>query len=126
MQSKSKHLVKKLMKTPAGQECKYYFADFHRGRNVQACRLIERNPDSLSWKPSLCASCPVPDILRANDSDSLVLDAKVVKKLFGFKQQVEVEGWCSKHFCEVPNPVTGCQSCRQQRPSILGLEESPE
>jgi hypothetical protein len=116
------------MKTPTGRECKHYYGDFHRGRSVQACRLIERNPDSLPWKPSLCETCPVPDILRANASDSLVLDGKVVKKFFGFKMQVEVEGWCSECFSAVPDPMRGCPNCRQtsHRPSIFDLGENPE
>jgi len=115
------------MKTPAGKECKYYYGDFHRGRNVQACRLIEKNPDSPPWYPKLCYSCPVPDILRDNPSDTLKLDGKVVKKFFGFKQQVEVEGWCSECFNVVPDPRQGCPNCTQRRgPSILDLQERPE
>jgi hypothetical protein len=114
------------MKTPAGKECKYYYGDFHRGRDVQRCRLIERNPESLPWKPQLCESCPVPDILRANQADSLKLDGKVVKKFFGFKQEVEVEGWCSECFNPVPNPALGCQICAANKPSIFDLEEGPE
>ena len=86
------------MKTPAGTECKFYYGDFHRGRDVQVCRLIEANPDSPPWQPNLCASCPVPEILQANASDTLKLNGKVVKKFFGFKQQVEVEGWCTRMF----------------------------
>jgi hypothetical protein len=114
------------MKTPAGKECKYYYGDFHRGRNVQACRLIERNPDSPPWRPALCYTCPVPDILRANQSDTLKLDGKVVKKFFGLKQQVEVEGWCSECFQVVPHPELGCPNCRHKHgPSILDLKESP-
>ena len=115
------------MKTPAGKECKYYYADFHRGRNVQACRLVERNPDSPPWQPSLCHTCPVPEILLANHSDTLKLDGKVVKKFFGFKQQVEVTGWCSECFSEVPDPKLGCPNCRRtnDRPSILDLDEGP-
>ncbi len=115
-----------LMKTPAGKECKYYYADFHRGRNVQQCRLIERNPDSPPWQPRLCHTCPVPEILLANQSETMKLDGKVVKKFFGFKQQVEVIGWCSECFSEIPNPVLGCQNCHPNRPSILDLPESPE
>jgi len=115
------------MKTPAGKECKYYYADFHRGRHVQACRLIERNPDSPPWQPSLCQTCPVPEILLANQSDTLKLDGKVVKKFFGFKQQVEVIGWCSECFSEIPNPMLGCPNCSRtsDHPSILDLEEGP-
>ena len=115
------------MKTPAGKECEYYYGDFHRGRNEQTCRLIERNPDSPPWQPKLCETCPVPDILLANAADSLKLDGKVVKKFFGLKQEVEVEGWCSECFNAVPDPIRGCQICGQKRrPSIFDLEESPD
>ena len=54
------------MRTPAGVECGNYYEDFYRGRSVQECRLIERNPSSKQWEPKLCARCPVPGIVRAN------------------------------------------------------------
>jgi hypothetical protein len=115
------------MKTPAGKECKYYYADFHRGRDIQTCRLIEKNPDSPPWRPHLCESCPVPDILRANGSDTLTLDGKVVSKFLGFKQQVEVTGWCSVCFSDVPDPMRGCPNRDQHnQPSIFDLDEAPE
>jgi hypothetical protein len=114
------------MKTPAGKECKFYYGDFHRGRNVQACRLIERNPDSLPWKPSLCRTCPVPDILRANQSQTLKLDARVVNKFLGLKQEVVVSGWCSECFREVTDLMAGCPYCnRSHRSSIFDLKENP-
>ncbi len=114
------------MRTPAGKECKFYFGDFHRGRNVQACRLIERNPDSSPWEPKICQSCPVPDILQVNQSKNLKLDGKVVKKLFGFVKEIEIEGWCSECFRQVSNLKRGCANCTaQQGPSIFDLEESP-
>ncbi|MEW5961257.1 MAG: hypothetical protein AB1801_26330 [Chloroflexota bacterium] len=114
------------MKTPAGKECKYYYGDFFRGRNVQECRLIARNPDSPPWRPALCHSCPVPEILLANQADTLKLDGKVVKRFFGFKQEVEVTGWCSNCFSEIPDPRQGCPTCNQNRPSIFDLEQKPE
>ncbi len=113
------------MKTPAGKECKFYFGDFYRGRSAQACRLIEQNSDSLPWQPALCQDCPVPDILRANASDTLKLEATVVKKLFGFKKQMVVTGWCSNCFSDVPDPRQGCPNCGAGRPSILDLKEGP-
>jgi hypothetical protein len=115
------------MRTPAGKECQYYFEDFHRGRNVQKCRLIERNPESAPWTPGLCHTCPVPAILRANACPHLVLDAKVSKRLFGLVQRVEVTGWCSEHFLDVEHPAVGCGHCHEYRggPSILDLVDEP-
>jgi hypothetical protein len=115
------------MRTPAGKECKFYYGDFHRGRNEQACRLIEQNPESPPWQPSLCRTCPVPDILIANASGTLKLDGRVVKKFFGLSQHVEVEGWCSECFSIVPDPRQGCSNCARVRgPSIFDLEEKPD
>ncbi|RME71986.1 MAG: hypothetical protein D6784_14270 [Chloroflexi bacterium] len=115
------------MKTPAGKECKFYYADFHRGRNVQECRLIARNLDSPPWRPALCRVCPVPDILRANQSESMKLEATVEKQFFGLRQVVKVTGWCSECFSEIPDPMVGCPNCGPSaRPSILNLDEGPE
>jgi hypothetical protein len=113
------------MKTPAGKECKFYYGDFYRGRSVQACRLIERNSESPPWRPHLCHTCPAPDILRANQSDTLKLDGRVVKKFFGLQQQVEIEGWCSECFNPVPDLMVGCLTCARSggKPSVFDLEE---
>ena len=101
------------MLTPAGKECRHYYADFHRGANVQRCRLIERNRDTLPWRPELCATCPVPDILRANACPNLILDARVVKRFLGLSQQVQVSGWCKEYFLEVKQPAVGCGHCHE-------------
>ncbi len=94
---------------------------------MQACRLIEQNPESPPWRPNLCQTCPVPDILRANASGALKLEGTVVKKFLGLKQQVEVIGWCSECFSEVSNPMLGCPNCSRARyPSILDLDEGPK
>ncbi|MEM7031558.1 MAG: hypothetical protein AAF629_18500, partial [Chloroflexota bacterium] len=76
------------MKTPAGKECKYFFGDYHRGRNIEECRLLEKNRDSEPWKPSLCQTCPVPDILRQNASPNLILDGSVKKGFLGFVSEI--------------------------------------
>ncbi len=102
------------MITPAGQECRFYYQDFHRGRSLQECRLIARNPDSEPWEPSLCGACPVPDILQANASPHLALEAKVVRRLF-FWKRVEVFALCSKHLIEIENPYVGCPQCRAEQ-----------
>jgi hypothetical protein len=114
------------MKTPAGKECKYYYEDFRRGSSLQECRLIGQNRESAPWRPDLCQSCPVPDILRANQANTLKLEATVVKTWFGFKQHVQVTGWCSNCFSEVANPLKGCPNCTPQRPSIFDLPEKPD
>jgi hypothetical protein len=101
------------MITPAGDPCRFYYEDFHRGRSTQECRLIARNPESEPWQPSLCASCPVPGILRANASPYLALEGQVVRRFLFFKR-VEVFAVCSKHLIEIEDPYIGCPKCRAE------------
>lgn len=108
------------MITPAGDECRFYYEDYHRGRSTQECRLIGRNPDSESWKPSLCTTCPVPGILRANASPHLVLEGHVARRFF-FWQRVEVFAVCSKHLIELDNPHVGCPRCQAEAPGARAI-----
>jgi hypothetical protein len=103
------------MITPAGTECRYYYADYFRGRERQECRLIDQNPRSEGWKPELCRGCPVPGILRANACPHLVLEGSVVKRFLGLKRQVIVSAVCAKYLTEVPEPHVGCGHCHEER-----------
>lgn len=103
------------MITPAGDSCRFYYEDFHRGRSTQECRLIARSPEGDPWKPSLCSSCPVPGILKANASPHLALEANVVRRFFILKH-VEVYAVCSKHLVELDDPHVGCSQCRAEAP----------
>jgi len=101
------------MITPAGKECHFYYQDYHRGHSTQECRLIARNPDSEPWQPTLCDTCPVPDILRANASPHLALEGQVVRRFF-FLRRVQVYAVCSKHLIELDDPYIGCPKCRAE------------
>lgn len=114
------------MKTPAGKECRFYYENFHRGRSIQECRLIQRNPNSPPWRPKDCGNCPVPDILRANNSPHLVLEATVKKGFLGFNRRVEVDAFCSRHLIEVSDPHVGCPKCAQERPGLQELFEGDD
>ena len=101
------------MKTPYGIECKYYYADYYRGKETQECRLIQQNAASEPWKPSLCQACPVPEILSANACPNLALHARVGKSLFGLLQRVQVEAACREYLVTVNNPKVGCGHCHK-------------
>ena len=101
------------MKTPAGKECKYYYEDFHR-RVYQECRLIARNPESRPWTPDLCARCAVPDILRNNRCEHMLLKATVVPH-FVFLRRVKVDAYCDKHHRVIAEPRVGCGECARER-----------
>lgn len=103
------------MQTPAGKECRFYYQDYHRGRETRECRLIERNPQGGAWKPSHCNSCPVPDILRQNACPNLVLEARVEKSLLGLRERVAVYAVCTQKMAEVERPEVGCGECHDVR-----------
>jgi hypothetical protein len=106
------------MRTPAGKDCKYYYADYNRGRDVQECRLIAANPESLPWRPKICALCPVPGILNANASPTLELELTVKPRLLGLGRRVEVTASCAKHRIVVTDPFVGCPHCNAERPGL--------
>lgn len=92
--------------------CPYYHEDYFRGRETLTCRLIERNPDSRPWKPSLCNSCPVPNILANTRVSDLALEASVVKKFF--RERVEVFAVCTKHLRRLDDPLV-CPECEAEQ-----------
>ena len=106
------------MKTPAGQECRFYYENFHRGHSDQECRLVQNNPHSATWHPKDCTNCPVPDILRANSSPDLVLEGIINKGFLGLNRRVTVKAFCSRHLIDVPKPQAGCIECARERPGL--------
>lgn len=106
------------MKTPAGQECRFYYQDFHRGRALQECRLIKENPESLRWRPVDCTGCSIPAILEANASRYLELKLTVKPRLLGIGRRKEIEASCSRHRILIEDPYTGCPKCNAERPSL--------
>lgn len=118
------------MRTPAGKDCPHYHADFHRGRNIQECRLAQQNPASLQWKPGDCSRCTVPDILLANASPHLELLLTIKPKLLGLGRQIEVSATCIRHRLAITDPYIGCPKCNAERPGLdvfwQALGEDPE
>jgi hypothetical protein len=101
------------LRTPAGTECRYYYEDFHRGRQTQECRLIERtrrSGDSLPWTPDLCEKCNVPAIIRANGSKDLRLKLSVQKR-FGLFKSLKLVVRCAAHDEIIADPMRGCARC---------------
>lgn len=106
------------MRTPAGTECPFYFEDFHRGRDRQECRLIDRTPNGGTWEPRLCGGCPVPAIVRANACEHLVLEGRVRSGFLGLGKHVEVSAMCTWTLGEVEEPKVGCGQCHLDMPDF--------
>lgn len=93
--------------------CPYFYSDYHRGREVEVCRLIERNRENRRpWRRALCDTCPVPGILRETTCRHLALEAEVVRK-FGVLDRVSVYAVCTEHLSELRDPRR-CQRCEQE------------
>ncbi len=103
------------MRTPAGKECGHYYEDYNRGRNIQECRRIKANRNSLPWKPGDCAKCQVPEILYANASPNLELEVTVKPRFIGFGRLVEVKAFCKGEEIPVERAYTGCT---EERPGL--------
>ena len=98
------------MKTPAGKECPHFYGDYYRGRNVEECRLLKAS--GQPWTRDLCATCPVPDIARANACEFLKLTATVERPITAlFQRRVRVSAYCEKSKKNVTEPHVGCGEC---------------
>lgn len=118
------------MNTPAGKYCRYYHQDFHRGRNVQECRLVAENPNSMRWRPGDCVKCTVPESLNANASPNLKLQLTIKPKLLGLGRMIVIEAHCIKHNIPIEDPFTGCSQCNSENSSLdifrRALEQSDD
>ena len=98
------------MRTPYGVECKFYYEDYNRGREIQECRLLAHSASSVPWTPKLCGTCPVPRILMANACPSMVLEARVGRRWL-LRRQVIVDAFCTRTRQRVEDPFVGCGHC---------------
>jgi hypothetical protein len=95
------------MKTPAGTECKYFYGDYYRGRDREECRLI-----GAAWTRSLCSTCPVPGIDRANACEFMRLRGEVTRPIAAaFQRRVKVTAFCEKTERSGFDPHIGCGEC---------------
>lgn len=97
-------------------DCPFYYSDYYRGREMEECRLIGRNPQSRPWRRALCDSCPVPNIMRHTDCTDLAIEAEIGRRLFVLDQVQVTYAVCLKHKTELPDPLH-CPACAQERKS---------
>lgn len=94
--------------------CRYFYGDYFRGKEKEECRLLAASPNNQrAWKRSHCNNCPVPALLVASNSRTLVLEAAITRKFL--REQVEVTfAVCSKHMVELENPAY-CPQCATEQ-----------
>lgn len=105
------------MKTPAGQECKYFYGDYFRGRSREECQLLKAS--GQRWTRDLCQTCPVPGILQANACEFMRLHGSVARPAAAlFMRRVQVSAYCEKGGRNVAEPHVGCGECHPLPPEF--------
>ncbi|MCB0078066.1 MAG: hypothetical protein KDD73_11690 [Anaerolineales bacterium] len=94
------------MKLP---DCPFFHHDAFRGREVMRCRLLERQGEHEQWSLKLCASCPVPSVVRESDCEALVVEGHVVRR-FGLFPRMTVFAVCAARFQSLDDP-RHCPHC---------------
>ena len=108
------------MRTPAGKECRYFYGNYFRGREIEECRLLEESDPPQTWKPDLCSSCPVQNIQLANGCENLILNANVHRPFLIGKPEVQISAHCKKTNKSVSEPHIGCGECHSLPAVFLG------
>jgi hypothetical protein len=98
------------MRTPFGQECKFFYGDYFRGKKFEECRLVSEDPESGQWNVEICRKCPVPGILLANGCEFMKLHGVIKKGVFG-KKKITIQAFCEKSQKVVVEPKVGCEIC---------------
>jgi hypothetical protein len=110
------------MKTPAGTECPYFYADYYRGRDEEECQLIGSVPPPHQWTRDLCAHCPVPRVVLANGCPHLRLHLEVHGGPLGLRRRAQLSAFCERANAKVDVPEIGCGLCHPD----LGIYDPPE
>jgi len=107
------------MKTPFGVECKYFYGDYFRGKNIEECRLLNLSTGQGGWTSKLCKTCHAPQIQRSNGCEFMQLRGKVSGGFFGLSPRIEINAYCEKNQIAVKEPSLGCGSCHELQPFDL-------
>ncbi len=90
--------------------CRYFFGDYHRGKNVEECRLLAASPNNtIAWRRAHCDSCPVPETLIASNCRDLALEAEVKRRFLVERVNITF-AVCLKHMEELADPLY-CPKC---------------
>jgi hypothetical protein len=101
------------MKTPYGSECKYFYGDYFRGKNIEECRLLNLVNGQGGWTVKLCKSCPAPRIQSANGCEFMRLNGKLSGGFLGLSPHIVITAFCQNSQTEVKEPSIGCGKCHE-------------
>jgi hypothetical protein len=84
--------------------------------------LLNSAAPPLPWKPALCQTCPVPEILMANACKYMILEPRLERSFPLLKQQVHVTAECTKTLRSGFDPHIGCGECHNLPPVFTEKE----
>ncbi len=101
------------MTTHKPVNCRYFYGDYFRGKEKEACRLLESTPGSrTAWKRKLCDTCPIPELLLTSSCRDLLLEGKVTKSFL--RERVAVSfAICVTHMLDLDDPAH-CPQCEAE------------
>ncbi|TFG73490.1 MAG: hypothetical protein E4H27_00650 [Anaerolineales bacterium] len=87
--------------------------------------MLIDGPLENDWQSSLCTTCPVPQIKRANSCDTMQLSLSIVKRGMKFweKDRISVQATCKNSHTIVENPIIGCGHCHTPLTFVVGPEK---
>ena len=97
--------------------CRFFYSDYHRGKETTECRL-SKSRDSLRWERNVCDSCPVPGILRETNCAHLALEGTIRKRL-RLSARMEVFAVCTKHMLQLKEAGV-CPQCTAEQAELIG------
>ena len=81
------------MQTPAGQECRYFYGDYYRGRNHEECRLIAATSPSTNWTTFvLFQESPSPNNVQEVTSGNSNATIRICAETFDKPNGIPLEG----------------------------------
>jgi hypothetical protein len=96
--------------------CRYYYDDYFRGREVMECRL-PKSQQTRQWQRKICDTCPVPAILRETNCAHLALEG-TIRKRFPFGEHMEVFAICAKHMIQLEDG-RHCPQCADEQADLM-------
>jgi hypothetical protein len=95
---------------PKPVNCRYFYGDYFRGKEVEECRLLAANAkNQRPWRRSLCDSCPVPEVVISSNCRHLLLEAEVGRAWLRDRVQITFAA-CQKHMQELAD-AHFCPEC---------------
>ncbi len=104
------------MSTKPNPSCRFYYSDYHRGKETIECRL-PKSRDSLRWERNVCDSCPVPGVLRETNCAHLALEGTIRKRL-RLSARMEVFAICTKHTIQLKE-AGYCPQCAAEQSELI-------